>query len=41
MAKMDGWEKCKTRFYDEKYGQQRGWVKKENATVSNIDELPF
>lgn len=41
MAKMDGWDKCKTRFYDEKYGQQRGWVKKENATVSNVDELPF
>jgi predicted P-loop ATPase len=41
MAKMEGWEKCKSRFYDEKYGQQRGWEKKENATVSDPNELPF
>ena len=41
MAKMDGWEKCKSRFYDEKYGQQRGWEKKENAKVSDSNELPF
>jgi predicted P-loop ATPase len=41
IGKIDGWEKLPSRYYAEKYGQQRGWIKNENAKVSNADELPF
>lgn len=41
MAKMEGWEKFPARFYADKYGQQRGWIKKEDANVSSVEELPF
>ena len=41
MSKMEGWEKLKSRFYADKYGQQRGWVKQENTPVNSADELPF
>jgi hypothetical protein len=41
IGKIDGWEKLPSRYYADKYGQQRGWIKNENAKVSNADELPF
>lgn len=41
MTKIDGWEKCSSRFYTEKYGQQRGWIKVQNAKVAEEDELPL
>lgn len=41
MNKMKGWEKVKSQFRTEKYGQQRGWIKAEDATISSAEELPF
>lgn len=41
MSKMEGWEKLQVQFRSDKYGKQRGWIKKEDAKVSSIDELPF
>lgn len=41
MNKMDGWEKMSSRYYADKYGQQRGWIKNAEAKVSAADELPF
>ena len=41
MQKMKGWEKMSKSFRADKYGQQRGWIKKEEATVTSADELPF
>lgn len=41
MGKMPGWEKCNSRYYADKYGQQRGWQKTANSIVNSADELPF
>lgn len=41
MSKMEGWEKLQVQFRSDKYGKQRGWIKKEDAKVSSVDELPF
>ena len=41
MNKMEGWEKLEKAFRADKYGLQRGWIKKANATVKSLDELPF
>lgn len=41
IGKISGWEKSSARFYTEKYGQQRGWIKTEQSKVSSVDELPF
>lgn len=41
IGKIDGWDKLSSRYYADKYGQQRGWVKTENAKITNADELPF
>lgn len=41
MSKMEGWEKLQVQFRSDKYGKQRGWIKKEDAKVSSADELPF
>ena len=41
MAKMPGWVRTSSKFYADKYGQQRGWVKTETAAISAEEELPF
>lgn len=41
MSKMEGWEKLQVQFRSDKYGKQRGWIKKEDAKVSSVEELPF
>lgn len=41
MAKAEGWEKCGSRFYADKYGQQRGWIKVGEAKATSVDELPL
>ena len=41
VSRIPGWEKLPSRFYADKYGQQRGWVKKAESKASSADELPF
>lgn len=41
MAKMKGWEKLNSRYYADKYGQQRGWIKTAESKVEASEELPF
>lgn len=41
MAKMPGWEQTENRFYADKYGRQRGWVKTADSGIRAEEELPF
>lgn len=41
VSKIPGWEKLPSRFYADKYGQQRGWIKVKESKAESLDDLPF